>query len=171
LVQYVIQKCLAKSLVHKSPLAELFREKTSKESIDLILAFINNGSSLDIRVFDEIIYYSLQLLSSCYRYFLIHSVMGQVLHHHYSELISEGHFVSASMIQCLYRKNKATRRVQLLLKEKRDKEDKARLDEEIRLKLLKEREEAMREEKIRQHQQGNVANRQKQRTGISSLLS
>jgi hypothetical protein len=148
LVQYVIQKCLSKTMVATSPLAKLFREITPAESIQSIVAFINQGKPLDIRVFDEILFYCLQLLTPIYRFFLYHSVMSQVLHDQSVDLIAEGCDVAVVLIQCLVRKRLAWKKVDQKRRQREEERRKKQEDEEAR-NQARELEEALIRERMK----------------------
>jgi hypothetical protein len=144
LVQYILQKCLSKALVETSPLAKLFREITSADSIQSIVSFIHQGSPLDIRVFDEILYFSLLLLAPIYRYFLFLSVMGSsIIQEHSVELMAEGMDIAAILIQCFFRKWKGKKTVQ---EKKRAIEETERKEKEV--KQAKEQEKILLKEKF-----------------------
>ena len=71
LIQHMVQKFLAKSLVDSSPLAKKYRKVTSEEHINAVAQFLHYGLPCGIEVFDSILFYCLKHLGSEYLFFFL----------------------------------------------------------------------------------------------------
>ena len=71
LVQTLIQKHLAKALVRTSDVARLYRQVTPPEHIQAVLAFLKQGISVTVEVFDDMLFHALRVLVPAYKIFFL----------------------------------------------------------------------------------------------------
>lgn len=77
LVQTLIQKHLAKALVKTSDVARLYRQVTPPEHIHAVLAFLKQGISVTVDVFDDMLYHALRVLAPAFKiFYLRHGAAG-----------------------------------------------------------------------------------------------
>ncbi len=107
LVQHLIQRQLAKSLVATSDVAKLYRSVTSKAHVELVSQFLKFGVPLGIETFDQLLKHSLELLVPVYRSFLLFSEDGAIMRDNQIHIIAEALDVSATIIQCVWRRKHA----------------------------------------------------------------
>ena len=130
LVQHMIQKQLAKKLVSTSEIARLYRTVTSKEHIEQVVQFLKFGVPLNIEIFDQLLKHCLDRLVPIYRKFLLFHPDGAIIRDNQIHIIAEALDVSATIIQCVWRRKHAKARCKVLA-DKRD-----QLREENRQRIL-----------------------------------
>jgi hypothetical protein len=114
LVQHLLQKQLAKSLVASSLVARKYRELTSAAHIESVMQFLRFGIPLSVEAFDQLLMFALRLLVPVFRNFLLFDPAGAIIRDNQIEVIAEAFDVSATVVQCMLRKRMARVRFRVL---------------------------------------------------------
>lgn len=130
LVQHMIQRQLAKKLVATSEIARLYRTVTSKEHIEQVVQFLKFGVPLNIEIFDQLLKHCLDRLVAIYRNFLLFHPDGAIIRENQIHIIADALDVSATIIQCVFRRRSAKKRCKILSDERN------RVREENRQRIL-----------------------------------
>jgi hypothetical protein len=133
LVQHMIQRQLSKKLATRSLVAQQYRQLTSKSHLEQVVEFLKHGMPVSVQAFDELLRYTILLLTPEFKRFLLFEPAGVILRNNIPEMIAEVYHVAAVIIQCMARRKRARRRV------KEQRAEQVIVNEAKRIAMLKNR--------------------------------